>query len=160
MGENGLSSWKNTANQVETVSTADDPSKLKTYWSSSFKCKYISRCGSSYLTWQDMFSIRQLTSPHQNMSNTVCKKAADLATWPRQLGSINKQETVDLPVSVGNSMSPNISLQIPIPQFAIVNTSIHTLFPFSAAVAYHGHTYYICNSSSTDGTTEFHGRWQ
>jgi hypothetical protein len=31
MGENGLSSWKSTANQVETVSTADDPSKLKTY---------------------------------------------------------------------------------------------------------------------------------
>jgi hypothetical protein len=31
MGENELSSWKNIANQVETVSIADDPSKLKTY---------------------------------------------------------------------------------------------------------------------------------
>jgi hypothetical protein len=43
------------------------------------------------------------------------KKDADLATWPRQFGSINKQETVDLPVLVGKIMSPNISLQISIP---------------------------------------------
>ncbi len=141
---------------MEIISIVDDPSKLNTYWSSHFKCKYISRYGFSYQTWQDMFLIRQLTSPHQNMVMADCKEAVDFTTWPRQLGSINKQETVDLPVSVGNSMSPNISLQISIHQFAIVNTSIHTLFPFSAAVAYHGHTYYICNSSSTNDTTKFH----
>jgi hypothetical protein len=43
-----------------------------------------------------------------------CKEAVDFTTWPRQLGSINKQETVDLLVLVGN-MSPNINLQISIP---------------------------------------------
>jgi len=30
-GKNGLLSWKNIANQVETISIVDDPSKLKTY---------------------------------------------------------------------------------------------------------------------------------
>jgi hypothetical protein len=30
-GKNGLISWKNIKNQVETISIANDPSKLKTY---------------------------------------------------------------------------------------------------------------------------------
>jgi hypothetical protein len=84
-----------------------------------------------------------------------CKEVANLTTWPRQFGSINKKEIVDLLVLVGNNTFPNINLQISIPQFAIVNTSSHTFFPFFAIVAYHGHTYYICNCSSINGT-KFH----
>jgi len=84
------------------------------------------------------------------------KEVVDIAIWPRQFGSINKQETIDLPMLIDNNRSPNINLQISIPQFAIVNTSSHTLFPFFAIVAYHGHTYYIYNSSNTNGITKFH----
>jgi hypothetical protein len=56
---------------------------------------------------------------------------------------------------VGNIMSPNMNLQISNPQFAIINTSNHTFYPLFVVVAYHGHTYYICNSLNINGTTKF-----
>jgi hypothetical protein len=67
-----------------------------------------------------MFLIRQLTSPHQNMAMADYKEVVNIIIWPRQFGSINKQETVDLPVLIGNNRSPISTYKFPFPNLQLL----------------------------------------
>lgn len=117
---------------MKTVSTADDAFQIQN------NGPFI-RSGKHCNLNKDHFwgSYPKTTpSPHKNMSNAFCKKAANLATRPRNLCSIDKQETVDLPMSVGYNMSPNISLQNRIPKWQS-SPSPPTSFLLSTALAHH-----------------------